>query len=230
MPAPVAKLMPSWQAPQASAVGFVLPVVAVLGLGRARRRARAVVARGAVADVLRVRGLGRQQRRRSRSSRGPGAARCGSCGCSSGSCRSSRPSTSRVSDVNVRDRAVRRERRFLLAVAALVGVADDAVLGLVAAAAVEARGELSASLSPGMPPSWRWQSSQLAIGDDLAREVGRGDLRAGRRNEVVDRVGRVLHRHRRDARRRRRSACSLPVAGASARERDRQRGASGLGL
>ena len=44
-PVPVAKLMPSWQAPQASALGTVLPVVAVLGLGRARDRARAVVAR-----------------------------------------------------------------------------------------------------------------------------------------------------------------------------------------
>ena len=52
-----------------------------------------------------------------------------------------------------------------------------------------------------MPPSWRWHASQLATATTSREKSLARDLRAGRRNEVVDGVGRVLHRHRRDARR-----------------------------
>src|SRR6185295_11939943 len=97
------------------------------------------------------------------------------------------------------DRPVRGEGRLLLAVAALVGVADDAVLRLVAAAAVEARRVLGLAQAR--------HAAELAVArlavrdrDDLAREVARGDLVAGGRDEVVDRVGRMPGRDRRDCR------------------------------
>ena len=182
-----------------------LPVVAVLGLGRARRRARAVVARRAVADVLRIRGMGRQHAgvvvvlvdqvlphvdlvnvvREVADRTAIDEPRLGG----------ERP-----------DRAVRGERGLRLAVAALLGVTDHAVLGFVAAAAMEARG--------GFLLAQPRDAAELAVaglavgdGDDLAREVGRRDLGPGRRNEVVDGVGRMLHRHRRRRSTWRRSAC-----------------------
>ena len=176
-----------------------LPVVAVLGLGRARGRARAVMARRAVADVLRIRRV---------------------LGLDAGvvvllvdQVRSHVDLVDVVREIADRaavdeprfggecpDRAVRRERRLPLAVAALLGVTDDAVLGFVAAAAVEARGIFGVAQPRNAA---ELAVARLAVGDgnDLAREVGRGDLRTGRRNEIVDGVGRVLHRHRGDARR-----------------------------
>src|SRR6185436_690901 len=118
-----------------------LPVVAVLGLDGARRRARGVVARGAVANVLRIRGLRRQ--------------RVGVVVVLVGQERAHVQLVDVVREVADRpaidepglggeglDRAVRREGGLRLPVASLLGVADDAVPGLVAAPAVETRSGL----------------------------------------------------------------------------------------
>ena len=153
-----------------------LPVVAVLGLGRARGRARAVMARRAVADVLRIRGLGRQHA-------GVVVVLVGQ----------ERPQVDLVDVVRQvadrpavdeprlgrerPDRAVRGERGLRLAVAALLGVTDHAVPGFVAAAAVEARGVFRVA-QPRDAAELAVAGLAVGDGDDLAREVARGDLGA----------------------------------------------------
>ena len=109
-----------------------------------------------------------------------------------------RPSTMRVPVVNVLTAPFVGRARLDLSVPSLIGVADGAVLDVVAVAAVEERSVLLRAQA-GDAAELAVAALAIRVGDDIAREIGRRDLGAGRGNEVVDRIDRVLHRHRGDA-------------------------------